>query len=250
LNFILIVIKVAININMADFNFESSDLQEVFNNAASHIQSLASKLSETQLLAFYSLYKQATCGSCNTPMPSLYQIQAKRKWEAWKSLGNISKEIAMGRYINALGKLDPNWKKDTYSKTISWVMVSRMLSTDTELNDNDKTLLDWVKDCNEEQVQIYLSRNKQDLNIKDENGMLPIHWAADRGNIQILKYLIEAGSDINVTDEDGQTPLHYAAFCGHEEIVKYFLSLNVHLIKDNCGMLPQDVADSTLSSIF
>ncbi|XP_011506209.1 PREDICTED: acyl-CoA-binding domain-containing protein 6 [Ceratosolen solmsi marchali] len=235
---------------MANLNYETLELQQVFNNAAAHLQSLAPQLSATQLLMFYSLYKQATCGPCYISMPSVYQIQAKRKWEAWKSLGNMSKEIAMECYINNLGKLDPTWEKDACSKIQGWAMVSKMLSTDIELNDTDKTLLDWVKDCNEEQVQIYLSHNKQDIHLKDENGMLPIHWAADRGNLQILKYLIEAGSDVNVADEDGQTPLHYAASCGHKEIVKYFLSLNVDLIKDNCGMLPKDVADQTLSTMF
>ena len=231
-------------------DFESSDLEETFNSAASHLQSLASQLDTGQLLGFYGLYKQATCGPCDTPAPSWYQMQAKHKWEAWKSLGDMSKEVAMGSYIRAVGKLDSNWEKDTQSKSNAWVVVSRLPNTDTELKDIDKTLLDWVKDCNEEKVRLFLSRHKKDISVKDEDGMLPIHWAADRGDLKIFKCLVEAGSDVNAVDVDGQTPLHYAASCGHEQVVKYLLSMNAQLTKDDSGMTPKDVADESLSSIF
>ncbi|XP_032456072.1 acyl-CoA-binding domain-containing protein 6-like isoform X2 [Nasonia vitripennis] len=239
-----------------DLEAVATELEETFSNAASHLQSLASELDTGQLLGFYGLYKQATCGPCDTPAPSWYQMQAKHKWEAWKSLGDMSKEVAMASYIRAVGKLDPFWEKDARTvESKAWVVVSRLPNTDTELKDIDKTLLDWVKDCNQEKVRIFLSQGpddnrKKELYVKDENGMLPIHWAADRGDLEIFKCLAHAGSDVNAKDEDGQTPLHYAASCGHKEIVKYLLSLNVELIKDDSGMSPKDVADETLSSMF
>ncbi|CAB0041669.1 unnamed protein product [Trichogramma brassicae] len=226
--------------------FETSDLEETFNRAASHLQSLASQLDSGQLLGFYGLYKQATCGPCDSPAPSWYQIQAKHKWEAWKSLGEMSKEVAMASYVRAVGKLDPDWEKDARSVSNTWVVVSRLPNTDAELKDIDKNLFDWVKDSNVEKVEKELSINKNQINMKDENGMLPIHWAADRGDTNILKCLIEAGSDVNSIDQEGQTPLHYAASCGHKDIVKYLLSCNAQLIKDNDGLSPKDVADAIL----
>lgn len=233
-----------------NLDFEVSDLEETFNKAASHLQSLVSQLDEGQLLGFYGLYKQATCGPCDIPAPSWYQLQAKHKWQAWNSLGDMSKEVAMGSYIRAVGKLDPDWEKDTRSSSKAWVVVSRLPNTDTELKDIDKTLLDWVKDSNQEKVEIFLSRNKKDITVKDENGMLPIHWAADRGDVDILTCLVEAGSDVNALDEEGQTPLHYAASCGHKEVVKYLLSKKARLVEDENGMSPKDVADEALLSMF
>lgn len=231
-------------------DFDISDLEETFNKAANHLQALVTKLDTGQLLGFYGLYKQATCGPCDTPAPSWYQMQAKHKWEAWKSLGDMSREVAMGSYIRAVGKLDPDWEKDNRSESKAWVVVSRLPNTDTELKDIDKTLFDWVKDGNEEKLRSFLSRNPMDINAKDEHGMFPIHWAADRGDVAIFKYLVEAGSDVNALDTEGQTPLHYAASCGHKEIVKYLLSVNAKFVKDDSGMSPKDVADETISSLF
>ena len=37
----------------------------------------------------------------------------RAKWDAWKTLGNISKEEAMKRYIDTLTKSSPNWEKPT-----------------------------------------------------------------------------------------------------------------------------------------
>ncbi|XP_058797249.1 acyl-CoA-binding domain-containing protein 6-like [Phymastichus coffea] len=231
-------------------DFEISDLEETFNKAASHLQMLVSKLDTGQLLGFYGLYKQATCGPCDTPAPSWYQMQAKHKWEAWKSLGDMSKEVAMGSYIRAVGKLDSNWEKDSRLESKAWVVVSRLPNTDTELKDIDKTVFDWVKDGNEEKVRLFLSRNPKDVNSKDDNGMLLIHWAADRGDVEIFKYLVEVGSDINAADMENQTPLHYAASCGHKEIVKYLLTMNAKFVKDDSGLTPRDVADTSLLPLF
>lgn len=229
---------------------EASDLEETFNKAASHLQSLVTQLDSRQLLSFYGFYKQATCGPCDVPAPSWYQLQAKHKWEAWKSLGDMDKEVAMESYIEALEKVDPSWDKDTRSAAKAWVAVSTLAKTDAELRDADKTLLDWVKDCNFEKVQELLALEAKDIEFRDENGMLPLHWAADRGDVEILRCLVEAGSDVNALDEEGQTPLHYAASCGHVEIVEYLLSLNVRLTEDDSGMLPKDVADEATVSMF
>lgn len=226
----------------------TSDLEETFERAAAHLEKLVPQLDSNQLLGFYGLYKQATCGVCDTSRPSWYQIQAKQKWEAWKNLGDMSKQEAMESYIRAVGKLDATW--DENSKSYPWVAVSRLTNTDEELQDVDKTLLDWIKDGSEGKVDEMVSKDKAMVEKVDEDGMQPIHWAADRGNVSIVRCLVKAGADKNAKDNDGQTPLHYAASCGHEEAIKYFLSIGAELLEDGDGMTPKDVAPEELSFLF
>ncbi|XP_051160205.1 acyl-CoA-binding domain-containing protein 6-like [Leptopilina boulardi] len=230
--------------------FKSSDLEETFDKAARHLQSLVSQLDSGQLLGFYGLYKQATCGSCDTPKPSWYQMQAKHKWEAWQSLGEMSREVAMASYIRAVGKIDPDWEEKSNDNSQAWVAVSRLPNTDEELRDIDKTFFDWVKDGNEVKVAEILSQNSKCILQDDENGMYPLHWAADRGHVPTIKCLVEAGADINVKDQDGQTPLHYVASCGHIEACKYLLSKGAENLQDNDGLTPKEIADEHTLPMF
>lgn len=222
--------------------------EKTFDKAANHLQSLASELSAAELLKFYALYKQATVGPCNTSKPKWYQIQAKEKWEAWNSLNEMSSEDAMNCYIEELAKLDPDWEDAAQSASGGgWVAISRLINTDEEISDNDKTFLDWVKDGQEEKVRELLRNEPELVNLRDEEGLLPIHWAADRGHLRIVEELVNKGRDnVNSQDEDGQTPLHYAASCGHTDVVEYLVSVGARSIKDNNGMTPKDVAEEHL----
>ncbi|XP_054870025.1 acyl-CoA-binding domain-containing protein 5-like isoform X2 [Amphiprion ocellaris] len=56
--------------------------------------------SDDMMLMFYSYYKQATMGPCNIPRPSgFWDTRGKAKWDAWSSLGNMTKEDAMKNYV-------------------------------------------------------------------------------------------------------------------------------------------------------
>ncbi|XP_033993266.1 acyl-CoA-binding domain-containing protein 5A-like isoform X1 [Trematomus bernacchii] len=56
--------------------------------------------SDDMLLMFCSYYKQATLGPCDIPRPNgFWDSHGKEKWDAWSSLGNITKEEAMKNYI-------------------------------------------------------------------------------------------------------------------------------------------------------
>ncbi|KAM4551666.1 acyl-CoA-binding domain-containing protein 5A-like isoform 1-T1 [Odontesthes bonariensis] len=56
--------------------------------------------SDDMMLMFYSYYKQATMGPCNISRPNgFWDPRGKTKWDAWKSLGNMTKEEAMKSYI-------------------------------------------------------------------------------------------------------------------------------------------------------
>ncbi|XP_031614776.1 acyl-CoA-binding domain-containing protein 5-B-like isoform X3 [Oreochromis aureus] len=56
--------------------------------------------SDDMMLMFYSYYKQATMGPCNISRPTgFWDTHGKAKWDAWSSLGNMTKEEAMKSYI-------------------------------------------------------------------------------------------------------------------------------------------------------
>uniref|UniRef100_A0A8D3EA24 ACB domain-containing protein n=1 Tax=Scophthalmus maximus TaxID=52904 RepID=A0A8D3EA24_SCOMX len=54
------------------------------------------------MLKFYSFYKQATVGACNIPRPGFWDAVGKAKWDAWDSLGDMSKEEAMAAYVEEM----------------------------------------------------------------------------------------------------------------------------------------------------
>ncbi|XP_026063086.1 acyl-CoA-binding domain-containing protein 5-B [Carassius auratus] len=85
---------------------EPKSIQRRFEAAVKVIRSLPEDgsyvLSDDMLVMFYSYYKQATAGPCNTPKPNSWDPIGKAKWEAWKNLGNMSKEQAMKEYVQEI----------------------------------------------------------------------------------------------------------------------------------------------------
>ncbi|XP_061777606.1 acyl-CoA-binding domain-containing protein 5A isoform X1 [Nerophis ophidion] len=58
--------------------------------------------SNDMMLKFYSYYKQATVGKCNTARPGFWDVVGKAKWDAWNSLGEMTKEAAMVAYVDEM----------------------------------------------------------------------------------------------------------------------------------------------------
>ncbi|MCJ8731947.1 hypothetical protein PDJAM_G00205260 [Pangasius djambal] len=58
--------------------------------------------SDDMLLRFYTYQQQATVGACNTSEPCGRDALSKAKWEAWKGLGDMSKEEAMKAYVEEI----------------------------------------------------------------------------------------------------------------------------------------------------
>ena len=75
-----------------------------FEAAAESIKN-ATNLSNDDLLSLYSLYKQATCGDCNTSKPGMFDLKGKAKWEAWNKLVGTAKEDAQTQYIAKVTEL-------------------------------------------------------------------------------------------------------------------------------------------------
>ncbi|XP_029421890.1 acyl-CoA-binding domain-containing protein 4 isoform X2 [Nannospalax galili] len=85
---------------------EEPDCQKQFQAAVSVIQNLPKngsyRPSYEEMLRFYSYYKQATMGPCMVPRPGFWDPIGRYKWDAWNSLGKMSREEAMSAYITEM----------------------------------------------------------------------------------------------------------------------------------------------------
>ncbi|XP_067418502.1 acyl-CoA-binding domain-containing protein 5 isoform X2 [Emydura macquarii macquarii] len=89
---------------------ETGSLHETrFEAAVKVIQSLPKNGSfqptNEMMLKFYSFYKQATQGPCNSPRPGFWDPIGRYKWDAWNSLGDMPKEEAMIAYVEEMKKI-------------------------------------------------------------------------------------------------------------------------------------------------
>lgn len=222
--------------------------EDTFNLAANYIQNHHKDFDKDQLLNFYKFYKQATIGPVPADLsrPSFYKFTERSKWDAWNSLGSMSKEDAMKEYLKLLDELQPDWHEssDCQAKQPSFKAVSRMQSSDELLLDDDKTIEDFLKEGNIAKFKELLS-TVEDINELDENGMGLIHWTCDRGNEEILELLLsQKGIDVDLVDDTcKQTALHYASSCGHKKIIEMLLRHNADKsILDEDGNSCVDVA--------
>ncbi|GFT96521.1 acyl-CoA-binding domain-containing protein 5 [Nephila pilipes] len=61
--------------------------------------------SQEMMLKLYAYEMQGTEGPCCEPKPYPWNLTARAKWNAWSSLGSMSKEVAMENYIEELTKV-------------------------------------------------------------------------------------------------------------------------------------------------
>jgi len=242
---------------------EDDDLDGLFQYATEHVKTIIGTLSSEDLLFFYGRYKQSTIGPCNTDRPSFFDFTGKQKWDAWKNVGDISEERAKDDYIQKLCLADPGWlnkiSTNQQSKNQGWASVSSMVNDEKGLKEDEKKLVDWIKEDNVAKVrELSFKWNASDvdsvINYRDENGMGVIHWAADRGNKDIVKMLLDIKDlDVNQKDNDGQTALHYASSCGHLEVVQLLIDCPKvdRTIRDNDNLVPEDTAvDNEVKNIL
>lgn len=226
-------------------NNVDEELRSRFAAAASHLPTIVPSIGSDILLKFYGLYKQATVGKCYTPKPNWYQFDSKQKWEAWNTLGDMTTEEAINSYISLMSEIAPDWEKETNSVGSNcWVSVSTMRDSDSELDDDDKDIFDYVKEGDVERVNAYTGN----VNVLDHDdgssSMGLLHWAADRGNEDMVMCLINKGVDLNLRDSDGQTALHYACSCSHKPVVQLLVVKGADTnLACNEGFLPMDVTD-------
>ncbi|XP_012510308.1 PREDICTED: acyl-CoA-binding domain-containing protein 5 [Propithecus coquereli] len=96
------------------WQLEMADTRSVhetrFEAAVKVIQSLPKNGSfqptNEMMLKFYSFYKQATEGPCKLSRPAFWDPIGRYKWDAWNSLGDMTKEEAMIAYVEEMKKSD------------------------------------------------------------------------------------------------------------------------------------------------
>jgi diazepam-binding inhibitor (GABA receptor modulating acyl-CoA-binding protein) len=76
-----------------------------FINATLVVKKLNSTPSNEQLCSLYGLYKQATIGNNTTTKPSMFDLKANSKWNAWMSCKDLSTYDAEVKYITLVNQL-------------------------------------------------------------------------------------------------------------------------------------------------
>lgn len=229
-------------------------LSTTFKLATDFVTENASVMQQDDLLYLYGRYKQSTVGPCTDPMPGILKFRSRGKWTAWNGLADMTKEEAMKQYIEKVTRISPDWdtspdRQKSLKKTGTHFgpVNSICQKTDPELNFESKTVFDFVKEGNLNQIKELVTANPKIVkDCSDENGLSLLHWACDRGLAGVGDFLIVSGSDVNCQDKDGQTPLHYASSCGHGEVVTLLLRKGATVnVFDADGLSPADVAYSS-----
>ena len=64
-----------------------------------------------------------------------------------------------------------------------------------------------------------------DVNLQDENYLMPLYQASIGGHLKIIQDLLNnAATKVNAMDNDGNTPLHFSTWMGHIKIVQILLT--------------------------
>lgn len=82
-----------------------SDLKQQFEQAQQDVVSLAERPDNATLLKLYSFYKQAADGDVQGDKPGMFDLVAKKKYEAWAGLKGMSSEEAMRAYVAEVERL-------------------------------------------------------------------------------------------------------------------------------------------------
>jgi uncharacterized protein len=73
------------------------------------------------------------------------------------------------------------------------------------------------------ELENLISKDKKDINKKEDLGYSPLAMSVARGYIDVVKILLENGADVNSQDDKGNTPLHYVGDNNYFEIAELLL---------------------------
>lgn len=76
-----------------------------FESAVNRLKALNSPPSTELKLQLYALYKQAKDGACAGSRPGIFDMTGRAKYDAWHSLGTLSKEEAESKYVHIVNSL-------------------------------------------------------------------------------------------------------------------------------------------------
>ena len=76
-----------------------------FTEASVRIKTLTARPSNEDLLALYSLFKQASVGDASGKRPGAFNMVARAKFDAWSALQGTSAEDARQSYVDLVNRL-------------------------------------------------------------------------------------------------------------------------------------------------
>lgn len=82
-----------------------SELKGQFEQAQKDVKTLTRRPANEDLLALYSLFKQATEGDAKGARPGMFDMVGRAKYDAWSRLKGTSAEQAMKNYLGMVDKL-------------------------------------------------------------------------------------------------------------------------------------------------
>ncbi|KMV32231.1 acyl-CoA-binding protein [Photobacterium swingsii] len=82
-----------------------ADLKANFEQAQKDVKQLTQRPSNNELLALYSLFKQATDGDVHGKRPGMFDFKGAAKYEAWEKLQGMNADDAMQKYVEIVEKL-------------------------------------------------------------------------------------------------------------------------------------------------
>ncbi|MGF1723804.1 acyl-CoA-binding protein [Photobacterium nomapromontoriensis] len=82
-----------------------ADLKSLFEQAQVDVKSLTKRPTNDELLALYSLFKQATEGDVHGKRPGMFDFKGAAKYGAWEELKGMDSETAMQQYIDKVTAL-------------------------------------------------------------------------------------------------------------------------------------------------
>jgi len=76
-----------------------ADVKAQFESAVAAVKKLANDPGNEAKLELYALYKQSTEGDAQGKRPGFTDFVGRAKYDAWAAVKGLSKEQAMGKYI-------------------------------------------------------------------------------------------------------------------------------------------------------
>jgi acyl-CoA-binding protein len=82
-----------------------AELKARFEQAQQDVRSLTKRPSNDDLLALYSLFKQATDGDASGKRPGMLDMVGRAKYDAWAKLKGMKADDAMKKYLDKVEAL-------------------------------------------------------------------------------------------------------------------------------------------------
>jgi acyl-CoA-binding protein len=247
---------------------EGVGLEAAFDAASQYVgvASSSGTLTDTHLLRFYGLYKQATAGACTAPKPSLFDRRGRAKWHAWQACSALSSSQAQQEYVALLSEAAPGWAGAASSSDggggssggaakrpggVGGAVQSRMAAPTEDDGEVRRLLEDAAHPCLGVAMAAALVVGNQALRphlpclphqlccLQGPEALPPLLQAARAGNAAAVEQLLQQGDDANQAGSEGERALHWAADRGHLAVLRLLLERGADVNAADCdGLTP------------